>query len=278
MSQYASTNLAPGQTVPQALSALSSSNVNGILAINSSGYAAYIGDSAKTILFTIPAGQGISIPYRSGGGLFAWTDANVSNAGFGTLGSIRITLTSDELKLSGGVLIDAYNVPNPSVNSYNGRTGIISGISTDVTNALGYTPANVAAVVASFNGRGNAVSLTGPDVTTALGYTPAASTNVVNSFNGRTGAVTLAPSDLRALGGTSFGVSTFTPPPAPSTVTNPSGGQDLDLYIMGGTVSLIEFSRDNVSFYPVSSPITLSPNDRIRITYTVAPLVTRIYR
>lgn len=52
------------------------------------------------------------------------------------------------------------------VTSFNGRKGAVVLTSTDVTNALGYTP------VRSFNGRNGVVTLTSSDVNTALGYIP----------------------------------------------------------------------------------------------------------
>lgn len=56
---------------------------------------------------------------------------------------------------------------------------------------------------------------------------------------------------------------------------------DLDVITLGGTVSLIEFTRDNVTFYPVgfvSGILRLSPSDRIRVTYSVAPTLTGVPR
>jgi hypothetical protein len=47
--------------------------------------------------------------------------------------------------------------------------------------------------------------------------------------------------------------------------------------VSGGTVSLIQFSRDGVTFYNVgqtSGMFTLSAADRLKITYSVAPTVT----
>ena len=63
------------------------------------------------------------------------------------------------------------------VTSYNTRTGAITSVSSDVTNALGYIPASREYVdnsgVVSLNGRDGAVALVSSDVTNALGYTPA---------------------------------------------------------------------------------------------------------
>jgi hypothetical protein len=66
------------------------------------------------------------------------------------------------------------------VSSFNARTGAVTLTSGDVTGALGFTPANSAAVVTSFNTRTGAVTLTSGDVTTALGFTPANATALSN--------------------------------------------------------------------------------------------------
>ncbi len=55
----------------------------------------------------------------------------------------------------------------------------------------------------------------------------------------------------------------------------------IDVIIRGGTVTTIEFSRDNVTYYNIgllSGSFGLSPNDRIRITYTLQPTVTGVPR
>lgn len=59
-----------------------------------------------------------------------------------------------------------------TVVSFNGRQGAVTLSSSDVTNALGYTPLNSTTGVASVNGRRGDVTIQSADVTTALGYTP----------------------------------------------------------------------------------------------------------
>lgn len=47
--------------------------------------------------------------------------------------------------------------------------------------------------------------------------------------------------------------------------------------LTGGTVSAVEFSRDGVAFYnygATAGQFHLSANDRIRVTYSVAPTMT----
>ncbi len=54
-----------------------------------------------------------------------------------------------------------------------------------------------------------------------------------------------------------------------------------DVIISGGTVSDIEFTRDNTTFYTVGfieGVLRLSPSDRVRVTYTVAPTMTYVPR
>lgn len=56
---------------------------------------------------------------------------------------------------------------------------------------------------------------------------------------------------------------------------------DGDVIISGGTVGNIEFTRDNVTFYTtglLTGVLQLSPNDRVRVTYTVAPTMTLVPR
>jgi hypothetical protein len=78
--------------------------------------------------------------------------------------------------------------------------------------------------------------------------------------------------------GGSRAVQTLTPGASPWTFQSPFGG-DVRLLVSGGTVSSIQFSRDNVTYYPVgvtAGQITLSQNDFLKITYTVVPTVTAV--
>ncbi len=74
--------------------------------------------------------------------------------------------------------------------------------------------------------------------------------------------------------------SNITVTASPMTYQNATG-YDADVIISGGTVSNIEFTRDNVTFYPtglLTGVIKLSPSDRLRVTYTVAPTMTLVPR
>ena len=58
---------------------------------------------------------------------------------------------------------------------------------------------------------------------------------------------------------------------SPFTFTAPVRGF---VIVQGGTVSLVEFSRDGTTFYnygTTAGPFPLSAADRLRITYTVLP-------
>lgn len=55
----------------------------------------------------------------------------------------------------------------------------------------------------------------------------------------------------------------------------------IDIIVQGGTVSLIEFSRNNTTWYdvgPTSGMFNLSKGDRLRVTYSVTPTLTLIPR
>jgi hypothetical protein len=61
-----------------------------------------------------------------------------------------------------------------------------------------------------------------------------------------------------------------------NTTTSPA-----DVFVSGGTVSLLEFSRDGVVWYNTGflyGPVLLSPSDRLRATYTAAPSMTLVPR
>lgn len=115
-----------------------------------------------------------------------WDDAYSWVAAFPTqTGNAGKYLTTDGTSLSWGTV-------TAGVSSFNTRTGAVTLSSTDVTNALGYTPVTNARTitingttqdlsanitfntggVTSFNTRTGAVTLSSSDVTTALGFTP----------------------------------------------------------------------------------------------------------
>jgi len=164
---------------------------------------AYGTGSVTSVAATVPTGFAISgspittsgtlaITFASGYSLPTtvkqsnWDDAYSWVAAFPTqTGNSGKYLTTDGSSLSWGTIV-------AGVSSFNTRTGAITLVSTDVINALGYTPvtnartitingttqdlsANITFTtggVTSFNTRDGAVTLSSSDVTTALGFTP----------------------------------------------------------------------------------------------------------
>jgi hypothetical protein len=60
---------------------------------------------------------------------------------------------------------------------------------------------------------------------------------------------------------------------SPYTYTNASMARQ-QILLSAGTVSLIQLSRDGTNFYSTGQTagvVILNPNDKLRITYTVAP-------
>ena len=56
---------------------------------------------------------------------------------------------------------------------------------------------------------------------------------------------------------------------------------DIDVIVKGGTVSKVEFSRDGATYYDVGTVagmFHLSPSDYLKVTYTVAPTMTKVTR
>lgn len=68
--------------------------------------------------------------------------------------------------------------------------------------------------------------------------------------------------------------------PSPYTYIN-NTGYPADVIVSGGGVSLLEFSRNGVTFFSTGSfygMFTLSPYDRLRVTYLTPPNMTLIPR
>lgn len=108
------------------------------------------------------------------------------------------------------------------VVSFNTRSGLVTLLSTDVTGALGYTPANV--LGPSFSGVPTAPTAAPGNNSTQLATTAfvqaavVASTTGVSSFNTRTGAVTLAIADVTTALSVGNGVITHNSAPTESTI------------------------------------------------------------
>jgi hypothetical protein len=84
--------------------------------------------------------------------------------------------------------------------------------------------------------------------------------------------------DLGKVVGHTNAVTAITVTASPFTYQNAAVYQE-DILITGGTVSLVEFTRDNATWYArTGDTVSLSPSDRVRVTYTVAPTMTKIPR
>jgi hypothetical protein len=88
-------------------------------------------------------------------------------------------------------------------------------------------------------------------------------------------------------GGGSSGVTNYrTPPSAIEVVESPfvyvnNTGFPADIIVSGGGVILLEFSRNGVTFFNTGSfygMFTLSPFDRLRVTYQTPPQLTLVPR
>lgn len=54
-----------------------------------------------------------------------------------------------------------------------------------------------------------------------------------------------------------------------------------DVMVTGGTVTAVDFSRDGTTWYStgaIATTVRLSPGDLARVTYTVAPTITKVPR
>ena len=91
---------------------------------------------------------------------------------------------------------------------------------------------------------------------------------------------TLDPPAFQDVPGRFLLPTSVTPGASPYTYQNTSGRPG-DMIVSGGTVSAIDFSRNNATFYSVgavSGVFPLSAYDFLRVTYTVAPTMTFIPR
>lgn len=69
---------------------------------------------------------------------------------------------------------------------------------------------------------------------------------------------------------------------SPYTYTNANAyAYAEDIAVAIGTVTAIDFSRNGTTWYAtgvIAGVIRLSPGDKVKVTYTVAPTITRIPR
>jgi hypothetical protein len=76
-------------------------------------------------------------------------------------------------------------------------------------------------------------------------------------------------------------VSSITVTASPFTYQNTTD-YNADVIVNGGTVSLVQFSRDNSTYYTTAvatnTILRLSPNDYVKVTYSVAPTMVSVPR
>lgn len=69
------------------------------------------------------------------------------------------------------------------------------------------------------------------------------------------------------------GVRALVSPSGSPFVYQNTSHQRQEIAISGGTVLAIEFSRDGTVFDPIGAQCVLNPNDRVRVTYLLAPTI-----
>lgn len=90
----------------------------------------------------------------------------------------------------------------------------------------------------------------------------------------------MSSSGGRTADGFSAAPSSITATASPYTYQNTSGAAE-DIMVTGGTVTAVDFSRDGATWYStglVVVTVRLSPGDKIKITYTLAPTITKVPR
>ena len=106
------------------------------------------------------------------------------------------------------------------------------------------------------------------------GFDPAPLLRRINTLSAAPAVQPPAPS------GAGVVPTTVTPGASPYSYINTSS-YAASLIVQGGTVTLIEFSRNGTTFFDtgvLAGMFALSPYDRLRITYAIAPTVTLVPR
>ena len=154
------------------------------------------------------------------------------------------------------------------------RTAIGAGTVTSVT---GTSP------VASSGGATPAISLASGYGDTQNPYASKTANTFLAAPNGSSGVPTfraIVAADVPGLTNYTTLPSSITVTASPFTYTNATG-YNADVMVSGGGVSKLEFSRDGTTFYDTGSyygMFSLSPSDKLRVTYATAPTMTLIPR
>ena len=194
-----------GYGITDAINISSMASANGVATLDSFG---------KLLTSQIPASLVGAVVYQ--GVWNASTNSPTLVSGTGTKGNYYMVSVAGSTSIDG---ISQWNVGDmiifngttwnkidgvaSEVLSVFGRTGAVVMNSTDVSTALGYTPANINSP--SFTGSPTSTTPTAGDSSTKIATTAfvsnAISTGSVTSFNTRIGAVTLSSSDITGAGG-----------------------------------------------------------------------------
>lgn len=85
----------------------------------------------------------------------------------------------------------------------------------------------------------------------------------------------------QALGNPDITITTLVAGASPWTYQN-TGSYSMGFVISGGTVSVVEYSRDGASFFVIATStfqtVELAPGDTVRVTYSVLPSFFNIPR
>ena len=201
-------------------------------------------------VISVSAGLAGSVVFK--GGWDASTNTPTLASGTGTAGWMYIVTTGGTRNLGGGaatyaagdlLVYDGSNwidvAANNGVVSFNTRTGAITLTSSDITNALGYTPYN------STNPNNYLTGITSSQVTTALGFTPLQTTSLSITTATASGAGSLTYSG---------NVFTFTPAAAytlPTATASVLGGVKIDnstITISNGVIAVSNALTSAVQF------------------------------